>query len=208
MADELSDAEALTILKQKIDVIAVDTGKAGPARKKALWQLSDESEASLASADDDDANEDEDEDDDASVDSDGGGGGLAARKPRPAKLVAVTSNDAERRQQRQVTYDLRVELPHTADVLLQDDLRFEDSRRMRELMSALHMLADAKVSAAAAPSAISSVKSSVSSAAASASASSLAAKATPARATTAKPRFSSGGAGAGAVAGTSSSGRR
>ncbi len=110
MADELSDAEALNILKQKIDVIALDTGKAGTARKKALWQLSDESEASVASAEDDDANEDEDEDDDASVDSDGGGGGLAARKPRPAKLVAVTSNDAERRQQRQVTCDLRAEL--------------------------------------------------------------------------------------------------
>ncbi len=87
-------------LGQKIDVITADVSRGGKVGKKELWQLSDESEASVASADDD-VVEDEDDDDDASVDSDGVVG-AQVRKPRPAKLIAVSSNDAERRQQRQV----------------------------------------------------------------------------------------------------------
>jgi hypothetical protein len=91
-------------LRQKIDVLAADVGRGGRPGKKELWQLSDESEVSAASADDD-AGEDEDQDDDGSTDSDSGG--AVVRKPRPAKLIAVSSNDAERRQQRQVTRELR-----------------------------------------------------------------------------------------------------
>ena len=89
---------------QKIDVITADVSRGVRTGKKELWQLSDESEASAVSADDD-AGEDEDDDDDASVDSDEVGG-VRTRKPRPAKLIAVSSNDAERRQQRQVTCDV------------------------------------------------------------------------------------------------------
>ncbi len=92
----------LMLLSQKIDVIAADVKGGAIKGKKELWQLSDESEASLPSADDEEAGHDEDVSDDGSVDSDGGGGSLAARKPRPAKLMAVSSSDADRRQQRQV----------------------------------------------------------------------------------------------------------
>ena len=94
------------VLRQKIDVIASDVKGGAGKGKKELWQLSDESEASQPSAEDEEAGHDEDESEDGSVDSDGGGGALAARKPRPAKLIAVSSNDADRRQQRQVVCSL------------------------------------------------------------------------------------------------------
>jgi hypothetical protein len=96
----------LFMMAQKIDVIAADSGRSGGSGKKALWQLSDESEVSPASADEDDAGEeddDDDDDDDSSADSCGGVGSAVTRKPRPAKSVALSANDAERRQQRQVT---------------------------------------------------------------------------------------------------------
>ena len=96
----------LIMPRQKIDVIASDVKGGVGKGKKELWQLSDESEASQPSADDEEAGHDEDVSEDGSVDSDGGGGASAARKPRPAKLIAVSSNDADRRQQRQVVCSL------------------------------------------------------------------------------------------------------
>ncbi len=202
----------LMVLRQKIDVIASDVKGGAGKGKKELWQLSDESEASQPSADDEEAGNDEDVSEDGSVDSDGGGGALAARKPRPAKLIAVSSNDADRRQQRQVVCSLclmscgmcpgRV---RSVTRSVQDDLRYEDSRRMRELMSTLHSLADAKAPAAVAPPSGAAAK--ASSSAAASSSSSLASKSTPARPSTSKPRFSSGSGGA-AAAGGSGSGRR
>ena len=87
------------------------------------------------------------------------------------------------------------------DALMQDDLRFEDSRRMRELMTTLHTLADAKSSSAIAAPAHTAAKTPASSAASASSVSSSgAAKSTPARASTAKSRFSSGGGGGAAAA--------